>query len=77
MPRRAQRAHSAAQLVAGGGAKTVSVAVQPPTPDCTCGMARRVCVDVDLISADRARRTAVPIFVCIYAVVAEGTCAPP
>jgi hypothetical protein len=26
-------------LIAGGGAKTVSVAVQPPPPDCACRMA--------------------------------------
>jgi hypothetical protein len=36
-------------------------------------MARRVCLDIDSISADRACRVAVPVLVRVYAFVADRT----
>src|SRR5262245_41316519 len=57
-------------LIASCSAKTVSKTVHAPPADGPCRNARRVCVGVNLTSADRTRR--VPdVLVCAYALVAN------
>jgi hypothetical protein len=60
-------------LVAGGGSRT-GIAVQAPPAHCAYSMARRVCVDIDSISADGTGRVAVPVLVRVYAFAADCTC---
>ena len=62
-------------LVAGGGSRT-GIAVQASPADCAYSMARRVCLDIDSISADGTRRVAVPVLVRVYALVADRTPRP-
>ncbi len=62
-------------LVTRGGSRT-GVAVQASHADCAYSMARRVCVDIDSISADGTRRVAVPVLVGVYAFVADCTPRP-
>ena len=62
-------------LVAGGGSRT-GIAVQASPADCTHSTARRVCLDIDSISADGACRVAVPVLVRVYAFVADRTPRP-
>ena len=62
-------------LVAGGGSRT-GIAVQASPADCAYSMARRVCLDIDSISADGACRVAVPVLVRVYAFVADRTPRP-
>jgi hypothetical protein len=71
------RAHGEAisPLVTRGGSRT-AVAVQASPADCAYGMARRVCVDIDSISAEVTRRVAVPVLVRVYAFVADCTPRP-
>jgi hypothetical protein len=62
-------------LVAGGGSRT-GIAVQASPAECAYSMARRVCLDIDSISADGACRVAVPVLVRVYAFVADRTPRP-
>jgi hypothetical protein len=62
-------------LVTRGGSRT-GIAVQASPADCAYSMARRVCVDIDSISADVTRRVAVPVLVRVYAFVADCTPRP-
>ena len=62
-------------LVAGGGSRT-GIAVQASPADCAYSIARRVCLDIDSISADGACRVAVPVLVRVYAFVADRTPRP-
>jgi hypothetical protein len=57
-------------LIASCSAKTVSKAVHAPPADGPCRNARRVCVGVNLTSADRTRRVPA-VLVCAYALVAN------
>ena len=63
-------------LIACGGSKTVSIAVQTPPADCPCSSAGTVCVEINSIPADGTRGVAVAIFVCGYALVADCPCGP-
>jgi hypothetical protein len=62
-------------LVTRSGSRT-GIAVQASPADCAYSMARRVCVDIDSISADGTRRVAVPVLVRVYAFVADCTPRP-
>jgi hypothetical protein len=62
-------------LVTRGSSRT-GIAVQASPADCAYSMARRVCVNIDSISADGTRRVAVPVLVRVYAFVADCTPRP-
>src|SRR5262249_1692881 len=68
---------TSAKLIAFCRSKTVSKAVHAPPADGPCRKAGRVCVGVNLISADGAPGVSVAVSVRAYRLVADRTRRPP